>query len=97
MLPVREILGSANCLAQRETAIAALKCVYVCAHFISCIRQEKLYCIYAGGKLKSVYGFYSLMTSLCCLSVSAGDLSSSACSHRPGSWFTAALSGVVMP
>ncbi len=30
MLPVREILGRANCLAQRETAITALKCEHLC-------------------------------------------------------------------
>lgn len=62
----------------------------------TCVLTSSVATVYARGKLKSVYGFYLLMTSLCCLSVSAGDLSSSACSYRPGSWFTAALNGAVM-
>lgn len=61
MLPVREILGRANCFAQRETAITALKCehlrVCVCewvcakAHFIFCNGQDKLFVFMPGGNL----------------------------------------------
>lgn len=42
MLPVREILGRANCLAQRETAITALKCEHRCVCMCVCIASLHL-------------------------------------------------------
>lgn len=64
-------LGSANCLARTETAIAALKCVCTRVRIAPLHHSRhagRLVRIYARGKLKSVYGFYLLMASWCCVS-----------------------------
>ncbi len=105
MLPVREISGRANCLAKRETAITALKCEHLCVCVYMCVQSlasslgaGRTSCTYlCQGKFKSLYGFYLLMTSLCCLLSgserwSFNKFNAKSCSYRSASrWMSLLL------
>ena len=93
MLPVREILGRANCFAHRETAITALKCEQPCACTASLHRlpQDKLsfffffffFCQVRNQTCFAGFIYWWQVYIVSCLAMSTGDLSSSARSGVP--------------